>query len=146
METHLKSQDPLPIAEGPSRASSSRNGDRDGRTQIQRLFDKPRSSSHNRPSWKSRKILALPRELFRRTVQWLIEHTFLMLLNFRADRSVMSTSMRCHWSRHPERADNILLKCIRLRDPRAERFGPWYLSRTGPEWELSQENSFVGEG
>ena len=34
-------------------------------------------------------------------------------------------------------------KCVRLRLLRAECFGPWDLSRTRPEWELSQVLKFL---
>ena len=36
-----------------------------------------------------------------------------------------------------------MLKCVRLRLLRAECFGPWDLSRTRPEWELSQVLKFL---
>ena len=45
----------------------------------------------------------------------------------------MSVCSRC-----PERADHIMLKCVRLRRLRAECFVPWDLSRTRPKWEMSQ--------
>ena len=41
-----------------------------------------------------------------------------------------------------ERADHILLKCVRLRLLRAECFGPWDLSKARPEWEVSQSLIF----
>ena len=36
-----------------------------------------------------------------------------------------------------------MLKCVRLRLLRAECFGPWDLSRTRPEWEVSQVLKFL---
>ena len=54
----------------------------------------------------------------------------------------MSVCRYC--SRRPERADHIMLKCVRLRLLRAECFGPWDLSRTRPEWEVSQVLKFFG--
>ena len=41
-----------------------------------------------------------------------------------------------------ERADHILLKCVRLRVLRAECFGLWYLNRTCPNGEVSQVLKF----
>ena len=65
------------------------------------------------------------------------------LQNFRADSSVTLMSMCRYCSRHPERADHILLKCVRLGMLRAECFGLWDLSRTRPEWEVSQVLKFL---
>ena len=92
---------------------------------------------------KSRKKLALPGEEFSRMIQWLTGHAFLRLQNFRADSSVTPISVCRYCSRHPERADHIILKCVRLRLLQAECFGPWDLSRTRPEWELSQVLKFL---
>ena len=62
---------------------------------------------------KSRRILALPRDTFSRVVRWLTGHAFLRLQNFRADSSVTPMSVCRYCSRRPERADHIMLKCVR---------------------------------
>ena len=96
------------------------------------------------PSFRnSRKILALPSEEFSLVIRWLTGHAFLRLQNFRADSLVTPMSVCRYCSRRPERADHIMLKCVRLRLLRAECFGPWDLSRTRPEWELSQVLKFL---
>ena len=56
-------------------------------------------------------------------------HAFLRLQNFRAVSSVTLMSMCCYGLCRPERADHIMLKCVRLRLLRVECFGPWDLSR-----------------
>ena len=43
----------------------------------------------------------------------------------------------------PDRANHIMLKCVRLRLMRAECFGPWDLSRMCLEWEVSQVLKFL---
>ena len=78
---------------------------------------------------KSRKILAL----FSRVVRWLTSLAFLRMQNFRADSSATPMRVCRYCSRRPERADHIMLKCVRLSLLRAECFGPWDLSRTCPE-------------
>ena len=87
--------------------------------------------------------MALPRDTFSRVVRWLTGHAFLRLQNFRADSTVTPNSVCRYCSCRPERADHILLKCVRLRLLSAECFGPWDLSRTRPEWELSQVLKFL---
>ena len=87
--------------------------------------------------------MALPREEFSRVVRWLTGHAFLRLQNFRADLSVTLMSVCPYCSLRPERADRILLKCVRLRLLQAECFGPWDLRRTRPKWEVSQVLKFL---
>ena len=87
--------------------------------------------------------MALARDTFSRVVRWLTGHAFLRLQIFRADSSVMPMSVCRYCSRRPERADHIMLKCVRLRLLLAECFGPWDLSQTCPEWELSQVLKFL---
>ena len=66
---------------------------------------------------KSRKILALPRDIFSR-MRWVTGHAYLRLQNFRADSSVKQMIM-CRYCLHrKKRADHIILKCVRLRLPR----------------------------